>query len=276
MTLTVRLTVFPLTSSLRLDGLTLGFVDALVAAGAVAMPAILLVPPRRGSRAVDLLVFGFVLVAVMQALSTLLTVAFVVALRSDAPSTAIYTIYVLANPAVAITASVGAVLIAFGLARRIRVTQGPSNASVGCLAVGLWLFIAGTTFLEYLTAYSLSPVRGFGTTLLGLVSVSGWIGTAVYAARHRSQAPGSLVPLARGAGLIAISGVVWAVSVQILSSGPSADRSLVIGATRILDTLIAAVGWGLLLLAAIRGLPSPWRAAPEPPRPDAAATMNDP
>jgi hypothetical protein len=276
LTLTVRLVAYPLISSLRLEFLAFGFVSALVAAATVAMPAFLLVPPRRAPRAVDLLVIGFALVAVTQFLATVVTLAFVVSFRSSTPTNGIYALIYLANPALAITAAVGAVLIPFGLARRIKATGGPSNAAIGCLGVGLWLLLAVAVLLEYLTAYGRYPLRAFGTILIGLVGASGWTGTAVYTARHRSRAPGSLAPLALGAGLIAISGAVSAVTILILSSDPSRYLGSWIAAVTGLGGLLVAVGWGLLLLAAIRGLPGPWWAAPDPPRPDAAATMDDP
>jgi len=275
-TLTVRLIASPLTYGLRPEVLTFGVVGGLVAAAAVALPAFLLVPPSRATRAVDLLIVGFAVVAVTQMVAAFLTAAFAVALRSGTRTTGTFTLIYLANPAVAITAAVGAVMIPFGLARRIRAAAGPSNAAVGCLGVALWLLLAVATLLEYLTAYSLYPLRAFGTIVIELVGLSGWAGTALYAARHRSRAPGSLEPLALGAGLIAISGVIGAVTIQIVSSDRSGYVGSWIGAISGLDSLLVAVGWGLLLLAAVRGLPSPWWAAPEPPRPDAAATMNDP
>jgi hypothetical protein len=275
-TLLVRLIALPLTYGPRPEVLTVGAVGGLAAVAAVALPAFLLVPPGRPTRAVDLLVVGFALIAVTQMLAALLAAAFVVALRSATPTTATSTLIYLANPAVAITAAVGAVLIPFGLARRIRATAGASNVAVGCLGVALWLLLAAAVLLEYLTAYSLSPLRAFGTIAIKLVALSGWIGTALYAARYRSRALGSLEPLALGAGLIAISGVVGTLTIQLVSSDRSGSVGSWIAAISGLDGLLVAVGWGLLLRAAIRGLPGPWWAAPDPPRPDAAATMNDP
>jgi hypothetical protein len=276
LTLTVRLVAYPLISSLRLEFLAFGFVSALVAAATVAMPAFLLVPPRRAPRAVDLMVIGFALVAVMQFLATVVTLAFVVSFRSSTPTNGIYALIYLANPALAITAAVGAVLIPFGLVRRIKATAGRSNAAVGCLGVALWLLLAFAVLLGYVTASSRAPLGGLVTIVIGLVAMSGWTGTALYAARHRSRAPGSLRPLALGTGLIAISGAIGAVTTQILTSDPSTYRIVWVSAIVYLGSLLVAVGWGLLLLAAIRGLPGPWWAAPDPPRPDAAATMDDP
>jgi hypothetical protein len=270
-----RLVAIAATARVGLEAAAAALVGGIISAVQVVLPAVLLALPRRGRGRVDVMLVGFVLIASSQLAWTLAGAAFALAIRTGVSISGFYSLISIVGPAVAITAAVGGVLIPFGLARRINGRAGTSKGAVGCVATALWLILAGTIFLQYASAYSASPTA-FGTIAIAFVAALGWIATGLVAARHRSGSPRSLGPLAIGAALIAIGNGLETGITNLIAADPFRYRDAWRLVATIGDWLLIFVGWLLVLLAAVRGLPAGSSENADPLGPDPAATMSDP
>lgn len=248
--------------------------------GAISVAVQALIPAVASGRARDtggargVALVGLGLIGAAQVASAVAAATLAVAFRSGrTPSSVVYPIALVIEPALAITAAVGAIVVAIGLAGRAgRSRPGSLGLLLVGLAIGLWVLLAISFLVQYVVGYALSPPILFGMLAVAFVTATGWIGSAAIAWRRRVDAPRSLRPLAIGALLIGLAAIADVAIVQLIAIDPVLARDASLATVRAVVGWFGVVGWLLVLLAAWRGLPA---AVPDP-EPARPATMKHP
>ncbi len=247
--------------------------------GAIAVAVQALVPAvaigrARGDRARPVVaVVGLGLIGVAQVASAVAAATLAVAFRSGrTPSSIVYPIALVIEPAFAITAAVGTIVVLIGLAGAAGPRPRRFRPALAGLSIGLWFLLAITFVAQYVLGYTLTPPILFGMVGVAAVAAAGWIGSAAIAWRRRLDAPRSLRPLTGGALLIGLATLAEVAIVQLIASDPVRARDVSLAVVRAVVGWVGIGGWLLVLVAAWRGLPG---AAPDP-EPARPATMKHP
>jgi hypothetical protein len=229
----------------------------LVGSAIVLVPAVLLSRRHRGVPSSAIVLVGFVLIAVSDVLGSITGAAIAVFRHGSGLISTIYTLVIIGGPALAAVTAVGAVLVPIGLTQR---WGGPARrstiAAVGCLGLAIWVALMAATFLQVVLAYSTLPPIAIGTIATAMVAAAGWVGTAWLGARGRADVIGRRVPLSIGAALIAAGGTVVAILYQVAVADPIRYRDSPLALGLNIAGAVGAIGWGLVLLAALRAEPA--------------------
>jgi hypothetical protein len=249
----------------------------LVGSAIVLVPAVLFGARHRGRPSSDLVLVAFALIAASDVIGSVASAATTVMRHGTGLTSMIYAIILLGGPALAALTAVGAVLVPIGLTKR---WGGPARrstmAAMGCLGAAVWIALVAVTFIQYLLAYSATPPIAIGVAAIAIVVAGGWIATAWLAASGRAGIIGRRAPVAIGAALIAVGGAVGMILYQVAISDPFRirDSPLLLGLNIV--GALGALGWWLVLLAAIRAERSPVEGSGEPPEPPTRSTIESP
>jgi hypothetical protein len=235
----------------------------------VLIPAMILrrQPERRLRR--DWLLLGFLVLSVIEVVESGASVAINAAFRSPGGAADAYRWAVALGLAFTLIRSAGAILVAVGLARSTRRAGAPRSSTAG-MVVGTVLGILA--IVDAAMAVRLTGRLGPAALFTGLatspVVVTAWAVAAWLAVR----APAGFGPRARtafaaGATIEVVASVVGAIVVSIVYTDTSVASVGLYESLAPVIALASTLGWGLILVAADRGLPRPGFADGEPPPP---------